>query len=411
MPAYTRASPSSSNNGAAHALKQAEGHSIVASGTSSPWTPTPKSVPDLRSAASWPLAPHTGAKLALLRAYLDAWFPILSSSGPPRVFYIDGFAGPGRYSGGEDGSPIVALKALGLRANLARTTFEFHFVERRRRQVRALRANIDELQEQKLVPKNAVIHVHDHSQFAEVFKATIAPRLASEPGAPAFALVDPFGWKGLPMSIMRELMRRPRTELLINFMFEEINRFLNHPDQPANFDEFFGDGKWREGCQRSGPARRAFLHDLYQDQLRTVAGARYVRSFEMLNERGASDYFLFFATNNLLGLSKMKEAMWRVDPGGGTRFSDTTEQDQLVLLAPEPDRYLLRRILQGQFVGRRVRVQDVEKFVLEETAFHGGHYKKVLAELENSGLLTPVSPPSGRQKKTFGQPTLMLQFS
>jgi hypothetical protein len=29
-----------------------------------------------------------------------------------RNIYIDGFAGPGRYKGGEDGSPIIALKAL-----------------------------------------------------------------------------------------------------------------------------------------------------------------------------------------------------------------------------------------------------------------------------------------------------------
>ena len=99
----------------------------------------------------------------MLSAYLSAWFPILSSTNPPRVFYIDGFAGPGRYSSGEDGSPIVALKALGLRGNLAKTTFEFHLVERRRRQAKALHENIDMLQAQQLVPQNAVIRIHDQS--------------------------------------------------------------------------------------------------------------------------------------------------------------------------------------------------------------------------------------------------------
>jgi three-Cys-motif partner protein len=183
-----------------------------------------------RIAASWPLAPHTGAKLALLGAYLRAWFPILGSTEPQRVFYIDGFAGPGRYSGGEDGSPIVALKALGLRGNLAKTTFEFHFVERRRRQAEALRNNIDALHAQKLVPHNAIINFHNQSAFADVYKTTIAPQLDRYPGAPTFALVDPFGWTGLPMMIMRDLMRRQRTEVMVNFMFEEINRFLSHPD-------------------------------------------------------------------------------------------------------------------------------------------------------------------------------------
>ena len=92
------------------------------------------------------------------------------------------------------------------------------------------------------------------------------------------------------MAIMRDLMRRQRTEVMVNFMFEEINRFLNHPDQPKNFDDLFGDRRWRGGYELVGPSRRTFLHDLYREQLHTAAGATYVRSFEMLNDRGASDY-------------------------------------------------------------------------------------------------------------------------
>jgi three-Cys-motif partner protein len=82
--------------------------------------------------------------------------------------------------------------------------------------------------------------------------------------------------------------------VLINFMFEEINRFIEHPDQVKNFDSLFGTGDWR---QMSGiadkRARRDFLHGLYLHQLRGAAGARYVRSFEMRNDNDVTDYFLF----------------------------------------------------------------------------------------------------------------------
>ncbi len=57
----------------------------------------------------WALEPHTAAKHAILRRYLQAWFPIMASANA-RFLYIDGFAGPGEYSGGEDGSPVIALK-------------------------------------------------------------------------------------------------------------------------------------------------------------------------------------------------------------------------------------------------------------------------------------------------------------
>ena len=109
-------------------------------------------------------------------------------------------------------------------------------------------------------------------------------------------------------------------------MFEEINRFLAQDQQPDNFNDLFGCPDWRDGIAIRLPNQRVkFLHDLYQRQLARVAGAKFVRSFAMRNERNAMDYFLFFGTNNELGLKKMKEAMWRVDESGTYTFSDATE--------------------------------------------------------------------------------------
>jgi three-Cys-motif partner protein len=57
----------------------------------------------------WEIEPHTKAKHEILRRYLGAWFPILGSK-IPKIVYIDGFCGPGRYKGGEEGSPIIAIR-------------------------------------------------------------------------------------------------------------------------------------------------------------------------------------------------------------------------------------------------------------------------------------------------------------
>lgn len=327
------------------------------------------------------------------------------------MVYIDGFAGPGRYSGGEDGSPIVALKALAAHGHKLLSAFEFHFVERDRRSVEALNANIATLREQGLISPSTSITVHPPKSFEDAYDQTIAPRLAQLAGAPAFALVDPFGWTGIPMRIMADLMKRPSTELLLNFMFEEINRFLSHKDQPENFDALFGCLDWRKADDLSGHARKNFLHDLYRDQLRIAAGARYVRSFEMLNDRGASDYFLFFATRCLRGLGKMKEAMWRIDPAGGVRFSDATNFNQHVLFEAKPDTRLLRRLIEARFSGARAAVREIEHFVLEDTAFHASHYKTVLREMEGTGRLTPVNPLPKRRKGTYSDPGLVLDFA
>src|SRR5574341_590886 len=77
----------------------------------------------------WDRKPHTAAKHSILRRYLEAWFPKLAWTG--KVVFIDGFAGPGKYSGGELGSPLIALyAALEHKANLSNCELLYLFVER-----------------------------------------------------------------------------------------------------------------------------------------------------------------------------------------------------------------------------------------------------------------------------------------
>jgi three-Cys-motif partner protein len=57
------------------------------------------------------------AKHEILTRYLDAWFPILASWNT-KVFFIDGFAGPGTYQGGEHDSPLLAMEAAQRRQSM-----------------------------------------------------------------------------------------------------------------------------------------------------------------------------------------------------------------------------------------------------------------------------------------------------
>ena len=219
---------------------------------------------------------------------------------------------------------------------------------------------------------------------SEVSKLLEFYRSRDRPLPPTFAFVDPFGWTGTPFTLLSEILRHPSCEVLVNFMYEEINRFLTHPDQPANFDAFFGTPDWK-GCVNQPPDQRnRCLRDLYVQQLREIAGAPYVRSFEMRNDAGVTDYYLFYATKSLKGLQKMKEAMWKVDPSGDFRFSDATDPDQLVMFG-EPAVDVLRAQILAAFSGRETTVQEVEEFVLTKTAFRETHYKRqVLAQPWNA---------------------------
>ena len=354
----------------------------------------------------WELAPHTRAKHEILRRYLQAWTPILSHGGFPEFIYIDGFAGPGRYSQGEDGSPVIALKAAIGQTLPASTRIFFLFVERDPERAKVLKEVIDGIER----PDTFRVKVADGETFeAEANRLLDFYRSKKKPLPPTFCFVDPFGWKGAPFSLLSDILKNPSCEVLVNFMYEEINRFLGHPDQPDNFDTFFGTSQWRDCLQGAVSQRNRCLHDLYASQLHT-AGATFVRSFEMRNDSGVTDYFLFYATKNVRGLQKMKEAMWKVDASGEFAFSDATDPNQMVMFS-EPVFDILRRQIMERFRGHKVTVADVEHFVLTQTAFRETHYKKqVLAPLEAASHLAVLDPRPGRRSGTYGDPKMTIQF-
>ena len=363
------------------------------------------------SSTVWEIEPRTKAKHEILRRYLQAWTPILTMGGFPQVLYIDGFAGPGRYSSGEDGSPIIALNTALERPIPIKTTVQFVFVEKDKDRAE----NLNGLIQDNSLPANVNTQVIIGTGMVQAFdeiQIKYGNRIGRLP--PTFAFIDPFGWAGAPFSIVQEIMSNRSCEVLVTFMYEEINRFLGHKDQVENFDAFFGTGDWKAGVKLKGPRRRIrFLHDLYARQLREAANAKYVRSFEMKNKRDGVDYYLFHATNSFIGLKRMKEAMWKVDESGEFSFSDATNPNQHVLFAKSPNFDELERQLFEQFGGKTASVKEIEKFVVEKTAFRETHYKlQILRRLELASppLIEAINPPLNRKRGTYGNETLELRF-
>ena len=300
--------------------------------------------------------------------------------------FIDAFAGPGEYTGGEPGSPVIALRTLIDHGAKRRITSEidYLFIEKDKARSNHLEEVLEELREE--LPSNCNYEVIN-STFDETltdYLDDIEKREALL--APAFVMIDPFGVSETPMKTIGRILRNPKAEVFISFMYRDINRFREHANFEKPLNELFGCTEWRRGFEiEDGDRRKRFFYDLYKDQLKKN-GAEYVLYFE-LYEGERLIYAIFFATKSLDGCDKMKQAIWKVDPLGGFKFKGGL-LNQFTFGSSVVDFSLLEHALLDRFSGKDWQtIETVEDFVKSDaTHFHSGHLKrKTLRPMESAG--------------------------
>lgn len=356
----------------------------------------------------WPLEPATAANHRLYRRYLDAWWPVLLQPMPPdgrlwpRVTYLDAFAGPGRYSGGEEGSPIFALHRLlghiaADRMHLSRDRVQLVFLEKRRDRYEHLRAELcrrfgplDELPVQVVV------------RHAEA--GTAAEGVLEETGAwrhPILAVFDSWGNVNVPLRLIARLARNPASEVIVTFgpnWFSRRERL-----EPARLDEVFGGRQYWEPADREHRPEerwRAWLATYRQALLR--AGFRYPLHFKIVPATGQPLY-LVYGTGHDKGVAVMKDAMWDVDGNDGLGFQDPRTRNapsagQLALFAGPDDPELLELVQQRLQAGP-ASLQQLGHWLLTETArWRVRDARPAVLSLQRDGVVT-ITPP-GRLTKT-----------
>lgn len=314
----------------------------------------------------WPRSRHTEAKHQLLVGYLDAWIGILGSWADD-VLLVDGFAGPGAYKGGEPGSPMLMLDAFLRRKDrmTLKPVFHYLFIEEHEERYQHLH---DLVGRRTLVPDKVDVDVV-HGDFAAVFPSKldeIRARLGDVP--PTFAFIDPFGAGDDVAHLASNLVSLPRCEALVYVPITHLARFVDSPDIETTLDRLYDGPSWRRACNFTDlQTRKQILQDAFIARL--MASCRYVRPFEIVPDIGKNSYVLFFGTNHELGLRRMKAAMWKIDPVGGTSFRDSSTVDHPVLFEAKPDLPRLEAELRGRFAKDPFGIEVAAQFTLTETAF------------------------------------------
>lgn len=351
--------------------------------------------------SKWEYPPHTRAKHDILRYYLGGWFPKLALGGNQRVVFLDGFAGRGRYNNGEKGSPIMALETLLDHSHFVQMKdreFVFLFIEANSDNVEHLHQVVDEFKAERAPwPTNVKVNIYDSNfeqtatdliEYLEEQKSSLAP---------TFAFVDPFGFTGMRMQTITNLLNHRACEVFINFMIMYVNRFLEHEHMGSNMNELFGLDVPTILEGHDIGTRVAHLHDVYKHQLESVAGFPYVQSFAMKNDAGNIEYYLFHGTRSPDGVALMKDAMWKLDPIGHFTFDDRSVDMLDLGIITEPNLEPLRGAVLHHFAGRSgVGCPEIKAFANLNTLYRPPHLTSVLRRLEKNEKKITVHRPHAR---------------
>jgi len=269
-------------------------------------------MPSKKHPTVWEAEPHTIAKVTILKAYLTAWFQIMGRKMPGKdLIYVDGFAGPGRYTNHPEGSPIAALRAAATSRSSSSMAWKAGairciFIEQDHDRFLHLVDHVAPFQS----VSGLIIEDPLNAPFVDGM-AQLKGRMPELAMSPIFAFIDPFGATGVPFSIVVEILQNPKAEVLINLDADGIARIVRAAhvgSNGSNLDEIFGDRSWMSAI----PLTTTFeeqcrvILDLYRSKLRTLPGVKYTFPFEMRSRTDALQYYLLFASQHHLGLEKMK---------------------------------------------------------------------------------------------------------
>jgi three-Cys-motif partner protein len=223
----------------------------------------------------------------------------------PRFVYVDGFSGPWRAQGDDlsDTSFRIALEQLNyVQAALAvpphhkHPSIEAIFVEEDPTAFTALQKAVNEY--------GGSIRV---TPMPGTFEANIPKILQLVGTAFVFFFIDPTGWKGFGMNSIKPVLNHHPGEVIINFMYDYINRFLNSndPKTEASLDALFGTENWR--VLRDVQDREYAIVDFYREQVRLAGGFQFVTSTRILKPTHDRAYYhLIYATRNQKGIMEFR---------------------------------------------------------------------------------------------------------
>lgn len=280
------------------------------------------------------------------------------------VVYIDGFSGPWKDQGQsfEDTSFGIALEAL------QKAKVEWKRIRGVDVTMTALLVEKDPAAFRRLEEVRALYPGINIRTFNGEFVPQVEDLIrAIPPRAFTFVLMDPKGWK-IDMNAVAPLIRRDNTEVVLNFMFDFINRFasMEQPAIQAGLDALLPGTDWRErimACrsditEQGVESRKDVLTTAIVDVIRRLGGYPYVMETPVLYPtKDRTFYSLIYATRSKVGVEVFRECQ-----------HDALKAQDLVRDQLKSDRRAAATMMNDMFAGVPTGNEFATRWIAEQEA-------------------------------------------
>lgn len=369
------------------------------------------------------LEEHSKIKLKILIDYVKTWMRKVVLNPYNRnhsCLIVDTFAGIGKYNDGSLGSPLLIIneaidfiKQAENSSKMPIGSINLIFIEADASNYSQLKKNIEDLLGQEIEKDifNTVVSYKKlkiaisndtHENFINDLIASVDNMI------PSFIFIDPFGFK-LPFSLNRDLLKKyTNIELLINFMYEEIGRFIEVKSVEESMKLLFGVDDLSCITETikgtTGTVRREAITGFYKKKL-LEAGANFSLDFDIKKGNGRFKMCLIYATKNLHGFDTMKTVLNKMSSEESTEFEYTVNKNkgQMQLIFYPKDDILIEELAQyifENFKGEVVLSETIKTEIMKHDYIPSSYYTRAMQKLNSDGKIERIFRDDGRKVKS-----------
>ena len=324
-------------------------------------------------------------KSEIVSKYFSTWANVIASQRTDKIIYLDLFSGPGRYDDGNPSTPLLVIdNSINHFNKKVPQKVELIFNDGVTKFIQALESEIKKIPDiSKLRFKPSTYNEQIDDKIIKKYENMTHPTLS---------FVDPCGYKGLSLNLIRTLVKNWGCDCIFFFNYRRINAGIDNPSlkKPLNW-VFTKDilDELRQNVFRKSPYER---ETIILNKLKSVFkdwGMEYVLPFPFKNETGArTSHYLIFVTKHILGYNIMKDIMAGRSsshihdvPSFEYNPAATLDNPQLPLFRREPIEELKKMIL-DDFEERTMTMKEVYEQHHIDKPYVKKNYRKALMDLE-----------------------------